>query len=291
MFSIFKKISNLFKSFYFNTQFNNKFSNFVIFPLGKKSYHLAKPNNFLEKRLLTTGYEEHITNLIELIIPGVTQNNSSVIDIGANSGIHTVIMAENMSGSGLVYAIEPIDINIKKLTTNITLSSCHNVKIIKAVVGEDNQKKNFYRTEINQFESGISSLYKNTFLEEKIPYIEENIKQICLDDYFKNLQKEISFIKIDTEGNEFNILHGAKEIIKNSFPIIIMEYHHNRIEKNKFYEDVKASLNENYYMYYIDKIKKNKFYQLSPFNLNDKIQGEILLVPKHKYTFFNNVKN
>ncbi|MBH18804.1 MAG: hypothetical protein CL851_00085, partial [Crocinitomicaceae bacterium] len=232
MFSVLKKIKNLFKSFYFKNQFNDKFTSYAIFPHGKRSYHLASPNNFLEKRLLTTGYEDHVTNLIEQIVPGVTKNNSSIIDIGANSGVHTVNMAENMSGSGLVYAIEPTDANIKKLTTNITLSSCNNVKIIKAVVGEDNQKKIFYRTEINEFESGISSLYKNTFLKEKIPYIKEDIKQICLDDYFKNLQKEISFIKIDAEGNEFNILHGAKEIIKNSFPVIIMEYHHDRIEKN-----------------------------------------------------------
>ena len=46
------------------------------------------------------------------------------------------------------------------------------------------------------------------------------VKAVKLDDC--NLDK-ISFIKIDTEGNELRVLQGANEIIQRNLPVIMIE--------------------------------------------------------------------
>ena len=46
---------------------------------------------------------------------------------------------------------------------------------------------------------------------------------ISLDEYFKN--KEVDFIKIDVEGGEWDVLRGAKELMKNKNVIFQVEFH------------------------------------------------------------------
>ena len=43
-----------------------------------------------------------------------------------------------------------------------------------------------------------------------------------MDDLFGNLER-LDFLKIDTEGNELNVLHGSKNIIQKHLPHICFE--------------------------------------------------------------------
>jgi hypothetical protein len=45
-----------------------------------------------------------------------------------------------------------------------------------------------------------------------------------LDTLFEAEKDKIYLIKIDTQGNELNVIKGALQIIKKSKPIIIMEH-------------------------------------------------------------------
>jgi hypothetical protein len=49
------------------------------------------------------------------------------------------------------------------------------------------------------------------------------INVITLDNKFKHLKK-LDFIKIDAEGNEFEILKGSKDLINSLHPIIYFEF-------------------------------------------------------------------
>ncbi len=51
----------------------------------------------------------------------------------------------------------------------------------------------------------------------------EEIKITTLDKYLAKLSGRISFIKIDTEGYEPQVLRGAKELIKRDKPTIYIE--------------------------------------------------------------------
>lgn len=73
--------------------------------------------------------------------------------------------------------------------------------------------------------------------------IQEHIVATCsLDDKLKD--KNVVFIKLDIEGYEYEALLGAKEIIKISRPILLMEY--NRVS----YESIVKLLEGEYKKYY-----------------------------------------
>jgi hypothetical protein len=46
---------------------------------------------------------------------------------------------------------------------------------------------------------------------------------VSLDEYFKD--KKIDFIKIDVEGGEWDVLHGAKKLMKDKNIIFQVEFH------------------------------------------------------------------
>ena len=50
-----------------------------------------------------------------------------------------------------------------------------------------------------------------------------------------NIKSDVSGIKIDTEGNEFEVLEGSKNIIDKYKPHIILEYNTSSFEKCKKY--------------------------------------------------------
>ena len=69
-------------------------------------------------------------------------------------------------------------------------------------------------------------------LKNKNFFSEISAQQICLDEYMskKNISK-IDFLKIDTEGYEFEVLSGAKNNIKNVNLVLFEHHYHDMIKK------------------------------------------------------------
>ena len=71
----------------------------------------------------------------------------------------------------------------------------------------------------------------NKFLKfdyKKIITFKENTVESKKLDFFKF---NTSFIKIDTEGYEYNVIKGAEKTIKKNNPLIIIEYNDNNYIK------------------------------------------------------------
>jgi len=66
-----------------------------------------------------------------------------------------------------------------------------------------------------------------------------NVQQITLKDYMieKNINK-IDFLKIDTEGYEFEILKGADNFLEKIQFLILEHHYHDMIKKNYKYQDI-----------------------------------------------------
>ena len=69
------------------------------------------------------------------------------------------------------------------------------------------------------------------------------VKSISLDTFF--IHTKIDFIKIDCEGAEADILLGAKNIINNYSPKIVMASYHS-VGDNKKLKDILLSINLKY---------------------------------------------
>ena len=140
------------------------------------------------------------------------KDGDNVVDLGANIGYFTLILAKLVGPSGKVFAFEPDPRNLALLKKNIECNNYKNVIIVPKAVSNVNEKCTLY---VGQKTFGQNRIYKpeKTKTQKFVPIDSETVR---LDDFFKanNLLDKISFIKMDIEGAEFLALNGMKEILK-----------------------------------------------------------------------------
>jgi len=171
---------------------------------GKYVFYYLPDDKYVGQRIALEKYEPYETDLIQRQV----KNGDVVVDVGANIGYYTVLLAQKAKK---VYAFEPDSINFEILEKNIKTNNLKNVVAIKAAVGSREGKLKLYKSKEN---FGDHKLYG----EEKE---KEEVKIIKLDDFIK---EPIDLIKIDTQGWEPEVIEGAKKIIEKDKPIIFMEY-------------------------------------------------------------------
>jgi len=146
------------------------------------------------------------------IIKNNVKDGDNVIDLGANIGYFTLILAKLVGPTGKVFAFEPDPRNLALLKKNVEYNNYKNVIIVPKAVSNVNDKCTLYT---GQKTFGQNKIYKpkNTKIQKFIPIDSETVR---LDDFFKTngLLDKISFIKMDVEGAEFLALSGMKEILK-----------------------------------------------------------------------------
>lgn len=139
------------------------------------------------------------------------KNEGAFIDIGANIGNHTIYYAKIMNRD--VYAFEPIKENCQLLKNNILLNKIGNkVKSFNFALG--NVETDVY----------ISKNYKDNSGTWSVKSSNGDIPCKRLDTVLDDTLT-IAYMKLDVEGQELNVLKGAKKTIVKNKPIISTEYH------------------------------------------------------------------
>ena len=96
----------------------------------------------------------------------------------------------------------------------------------------------------------LNTLKKKFFflknLNNQSIFEEIEVKQILLSEYVKKKKiKKITFIKIDTEGYELEVLKGAKDILDKTSYILFEHHYDDMIIKNYSFSDMHHFLKEN----------------------------------------------
>lgn len=136
----------------------------------------------------------------------------TAIDIGANVGWYTSLLAQAVGINGKVYAFEP-NPKLAQLLSKLTIENC-NVTVIQAGLGAENTKKKFSIPE-----NWISGSFG------KVDKAVENyeVKLYTVDSFLeKEHVPKLTFIKCDAEGAELDILNGAKHLLQSEKPPIWM---------------------------------------------------------------------
>ncbi|MFZ1330298.1 MAG: FkbM family methyltransferase [Chitinophagaceae bacterium] len=181
------------------------------------------PGRYL--RYFESDYEkENFTFLKENIKPGMT-----CVDIGGHIGIYAVFMAKMKVGK--VFCFEPTPASFTILKKTVSLNHCENIiHIYQAAIAENTGKSYFY---INKYQregkdttriaEGNSLVYFDSgenILKEKF-----EVPTFSLDDFARQHNLKIDFIKIDAEGAELDILKGAQKTILKDRPAGILSIH------------------------------------------------------------------
>ena len=162
------------------------------------------------------GKNNGFQKLIEL-----AGENDIVFDIGAHIGICSLSISKVLKEGGICYAFEPAKANRRYLKTHLEMNNVDNVIVIPCLVGD----KRDDCVEFYEFssDSGMNSLCKP---ENKGSTYNKIVKeQIALDSFVAKNGCIPGLIKIDVEGAEVSVLRGAKAVLREYHPEIIISVH------------------------------------------------------------------
>lgn len=136
------------------------------------------------------------------------------IDAGANLGYHTIFLSQLVGDKGAVLAFEPDPTHYAKLKANLELNEIKNVHAYPHALLNMRGELNFFSYPGGGYSSfvpfqGSHRISVPTFTLDEIllPYV------------------PVRMIKIDCEGSEERILHGAKESLAR-IDCVIMEFNY-----------------------------------------------------------------
>jgi FkbM family methyltransferase len=183
---------------------------------------LVVPRFFVEGR-----YEAEITNFLLSNI----KHNSNCVDIGANFGYYTCLMARRALG-GKTIGVEPDQKVFELLRDNIYINGLEAMATsMHAAVAHKEGTLTLHR---RLTRSGNTSVIRES--EEKIRYLGEaaseafEIRCFPLDVLLPQFEGRVDYVKIDVEGAEPLVLSGAQQTIANNRRIqIVMEWAPNQI--------------------------------------------------------------
>ena len=146
------------------------------------------------------------------------KDDTIVLDIGSNFGQLSILLSKCKKDVE-VYSFEASKYIFEILKKNVQINKA-NVKLFHNLVGNETEQELFIKKlNISKFNTyGSNMIEKTEIKNENIPNIEK-INSIKIDDIFFN--KKISFMKIDVQGYDLEVLKGSKKtIIKQQMPII-----------------------------------------------------------------------
>lgn len=159
-----------------------------------------------------------------------------VFDVGANTGEYAKKVRKYNSLAKL-YCFEPHPKTYKNLIVNV--NKIDNIELFNFGLGESAGTLKIFDYK-NRDGSSHASLYKEVISEiHKSEVIEHEVAIRTIDDFIreKNIQK-VDLLKIDTEGNELNVLRGASEALtKGKIDIIHFEFNEMNVISRTYFKD------------------------------------------------------
>jgi FkbM family methyltransferase len=132
------------------------------------------------------------------------RQGQTVLDIGANIGFYTQILAQQVGEKGKVYAFEPEKLNFVRLQKAV--SELPQVQIEQKAVADSNGKLPIYV-------SHRLNVDNRTYKPEEYKSVYE-IDKVSIDLFLPN--QKIDFIKIDIQGFELQAFKGMEKTLANN---------------------------------------------------------------------------
>jgi FkbM family methyltransferase len=168
----------------------------------------------IQRQMWAVLYEPHVRECFSAFLrPG-----DVYIDVGAHIGFHAVFAAHRVRKEGLIFAFEADPVNFQALRRNLLQFPW--AQCINAAVWDRTSSLTFERSS-TKGESGWGSVsaVRDFRTGEHV-----EIPSVALDDWFRDSQvQRWDAMKLDAEGSELAVLHGAQSSMEKLRPILVME--------------------------------------------------------------------
>jgi FkbM family methyltransferase len=147
------------------------------------------------------------------------QPGDVVYDVGANVGFFSLIAARLVGPEGRVCSFEPVTANAASIRDNVALNAFPNVQTFEVAVGREAGSAELLLTEWD----GGSTL-ASSVVQPSRPVSRRTTRVIAMDEFIEaeNLRPP-SFVKIDVEGLEMEVLEGMARTLEDRKPILLFE--------------------------------------------------------------------
>ena len=143
---------------------------------------------------------------------------SVAYDIGANYGIHTLLMARQAGPQGHVYAFEPVEPIANHLRENVAMNRFTHVTCVDAALSDQTGTAHFFRA----LHDGAGHLAPDGKAEGSTVLV----KTVTLDEFvFQKNNRPPQFMKMDVEGSESRVLSGGLKVLESYHPILLIDLH------------------------------------------------------------------
>jgi len=153
-------------------------------------------------------FEKEIAFVRRVLQPGMR-----AIDIGANYGLYTLAMAQNVGPEGAVWSYEPASAASDSLRRTIERNGLTNIHLLKSALSDRQgtaRLRLFEQTELNRLaHDGDAG---------------EEVELTTLDaEHERRGLGSVDFVKIDAEGEEVNIIRGGERFFAGQSPLVMFE--------------------------------------------------------------------
>ena len=163
-------------------------------------------------------FEDELKAVRNILKPGQT-----VLDIGANLGMYALSMARSVGQNGRVIAFEPARRTAALLQQSADLNGFSQLEVDVRGVGVRSGPASL-TLDLNPELNRVEDMPSDQEASEGI----ESIVLTSLDDWAaqQGPGTQISLIKIDAEGQELNVIAGARQLLQTHSPLILYEIKH-----------------------------------------------------------------
>lgn len=190
-------------------------------------YEIDSRSHILKEILIKKEYEPHIVNLISDSAP----ENLDAINIGANIGLYSNLLAELINSQRKVLSIEPTPGAFKYLEANIKRNgNCNKIITFNGIATDT---PGLSRINVIEGKEEYSSVGDIThYAVQTHNYSSVDVEGESIDNLVAKFNLHPGIIVMDVEGYENQVLNGAQDTIRNYNPIIITELDDTMLKNN-----------------------------------------------------------
>lgn len=183
---------------------------------------LCDTGAFIEWRIFFFGaYEPEVRQLLRSLCPP----GGVAIDVGANVGCHTLAMAAAAGGRGRVLAFEPSPQSFRRLAANVALNGMRQVTAMNVALGERPGNLELASPPPAHAQHGMATFHAANLADATPEIVRVPVEVRTLDGVVaEHAPERVDVIKIDVEGHEMQVLHGASHTLGRYRPAVVFEF-------------------------------------------------------------------
>ena len=220
---------------------------------------------------LDGGWFQYKKDVFQLMIP----QGSTAIDIGAHCGVFSLWFGCCVGEKGKVLAFEPNPTTYAMLEKYSGINKSLNITPYEYAITPETKKYTFHYTDSNRWGTATNGGFFNE-LEKKKDLVEIHTQEVEVEgvnlfDFLKEKHPEdldkISLIKMDTEGNDKEIIKTLSPIIERCTPLLVVEAFES-LSKDEIKDYFESIITYDYLIYDISPMD-NPIDCMGPLNLKE----------------------